>query len=188
MRHTISRLLRFGVATLATGAATVAAAQPAAAGVRPDLAMAACRQGVGASTARLHLDPQNRSVVAGLPGTPLHTQIDEGAVIRVTAAGRISYGGVFNWRGTWGPDGNGRVAPGDWWWPYPSGPDAALVGQWNQTPQRQRIGSDSGCLFVPRHSLRNAPYGLWLKANDDEIHDNGDIGYDITVSAWRYFG
>jgi hypothetical protein len=146
--------------------------------------MAACRQGLGGVKANLHLSPNTRSVFVGSIATPLQTQIRRGAVVRVTATGKISYGGVFNWRGTWGPDGNGGTAPRERSWPYPGGPDAALVGQWYQTGANVRIGSDSGCLLVPRQTRAWAPYALWLAANDDEIIDNGDRGYDIQVTAW----
>ena len=146
----------------------------------------ACQQGWPAATHQLHLDPQSLGVHSGLPGDPLQLQIQPGGVVRVTATGRISYGGIFNWRGTWGPDGNGGLAGSDPLFPWPGGPDAALIGKWNQTMQNVRIGSDSGCLVVPSRTISQAPYGLWLKANDSWIHDNGDIGYDITVRAWRY--
>ncbi|MCA2219236.1 hypothetical protein [Jidongwangia harbinensis] len=185
------RTLALGAAALTGSAAlTVAAPTAAHAAVDPQAAMTACRLGVGGSTARLHLAPQSLGVYVGSPGAPLQTQIADGAVVRVTATGRISYGGIFNWRGTWGPDGNGQSAPFDSWWPYPGGPDAALVGQWNHTGARTRIGSNSGCLYVPRRTIASAPYGLWLKANDDYRHlgDNGDVGYAITVSAWLYYG
>lgn len=187
MRTAIRACVAAGLSTAATVILMSVPAHGVMARPEPTLAMTACRQGVGGSTVQVHLSPRSLGEPVGLPGTPLQTQIADGAVVRVTATGRISYGGVFNWRGTWGPAGNGRTAPPDWWWPYPSGPDAALVGTWNQTGGPQRIGADSGCVFVPR-AVGPRPYGLWLKANDDWTDDNGDNGYAITVKAWLYHG
>lgn len=94
---------------------------------------------------------------------------------------------MFNWRGTWGPDGNHQLAPNDAHFPFPGGPDAALVGRWNHTGQNLPIGSESACMVVPKPTIGNAT-GLWLFTNDDWLDDNGDRGYDVQVNAWLYFG
>lgn len=177
--------VRAAITALAAMTATLFAAAPAHA-VDTELALAACRQGVGGAFADLHLSPQDIAEYAGSPAGALQAQIRPGAVVKVTATGKISYGGVFNWRGTWGPDGNGQTAPNNSAWPFPGGPDAALVGSWNHTGQNIRVGSDSGCMVVPPQTIATAPHGLWLRANDDWLHDNGDRGYDIRVTAWLF--
>ena len=181
------RVIRTVITAVAATTTALVTAAPAHAGVDTNAALTACRLGVTGATANLHLDPHSLGVYAGSPGGALETQVRPGAVVRVTATGRISYGGVFNWRGTWGPDGNGQRAPLNISWPYPGGPDAALVGMWNHTGQNTPIGSNSGCMVVPPQTISTAPYGLWLRANDDWLDDNGDIGYDIRVSAWLYY-
>ncbi|MGI5283559.1 hypothetical protein ACQEVF_09530 [Nonomuraea polychroma] len=182
----LRRAGRFGTAAIVAALTATAPAFPATASTAPDLraAMAACRQDAGGASTSLHLSPNRRSVYVGSPGGPLQTQIRRGAAVRVTATGKISYGGLFNWRGTWGPKGNGDTAPNSRSWPFPGGPDAALVGLWNHAGTNVRIGADSGCMLVPKQTIATAPYGLWLSANDDDISDNGDKGYDIRVRAW----
>jgi hypothetical protein len=182
----IGRIARTGIAALSVATTILIAAAPAHAGVDTNAELAACRGGVQGATANLHLGPQSLGVYVGTPGGPLQAEVRPGAVVKVTATGRISYGGVFNWRGTWGPDGNGQLAPQNSSWPYPGGPDAALVGIWNHSAQATAIGSNSGCMLVPPQTVATAPYGLWLDANDDWLDDNGDVGYDIHVSAWLY--
>ena len=179
---------RAGFTALAVAATTLIATASADAAVDTSAALTACRQGVvQGARASLHLSPQSRGVYAGSPGGVLETQVRPGAVVKVIATGRMSYGGIFNWRGTWGPDGNGQSAPQNSSWPFPGGPDAALVGIWNHTGQGTPLGSNSGCLVVPPPTFSTTSYGLWLKANDDWPDDNGDIGYDVQVAAWLYY-
>jgi hypothetical protein len=181
-----TRMAFSGTALAISAALWAAPAQAAVTRVDPAAAMSACRQGVGGVTSSVHVGPRDLGQFAGLAGSPVEGQIGPGAVVRVRASGRISYGGVFNWRGTWGPAGNGNRAPGGF--PYPGGPDAALFGTWNQTLAKFPIGADSGCLWVPNATLNRAPYAIHLATNDDWRDDNGDVGYDATVTAWRYFG
>ncbi|GAA0248162.1 hypothetical protein [Cryptosporangium japonicum] len=129
--------------------------------------------------------PTTNGRTIGLDGTPLAGKITPGDVVRITATGRVSYGGWFNWRGTWGPAGNGRRvdprAAGDW--PFRGGRDAALVGKWRGTGTALDVGVDSGCVTVPP----GAGQGLLLVPNDDQRWDNGDVGYTATieVSHWE---
>ncbi|WP_163508370.1 hypothetical protein [Fodinicola acaciae] len=168
------------LAILATGVGL--GAVPAYAGVDTAAALSACNHNVGGVSAALHLEPTVGSVSVGGTGGPLEPQLRPGAVVHVRASGKVSYGGIFNWRGTWGPDGNGRtVDPRDHGFPYPGGPDAALVGTWSHLGENLKIGSDSRCVVVKDSALR-------LVTNDNDFTDNGDVGYYLNVTAWLYFG
>ncbi len=178
-----SRYLRSAVVLALAAVLCVGLANPA--GADTGQALQRCRAGdTPSGTAALHLAPQSLGLFVGVPNSPLGGNIWPGDVVRIVASGRISYGGAFNWRGTWGPDGNGQAAPNDWWWPYPGGPDAALVGMWNHTGSDFRVGSNSGCLVVPASTIGTAPWGMHLTSNDDWRDDNGDAGYGITVRLW----
>ena len=119
------------------------------------------------------------------PGTPLRNQISPGDVVGVFATGRVSYGGFFGSAGTWGPDGNGRQAPFSGSYPFPGGPQYALVGTWNHTGGDVRLGSVNACLIVPPGGDgASVPWGLWLIPNDDNRGDNGGA-YFATVHVWR---
>ncbi|SRR6266545_2640086 len=118
------------------------------------------------------------------PSTPLRNQIRPGDVIRVFASGQVSYGGIFNWAGTWGPNGNGQLAPLDSSWPFPGGPQYALVGTFNQNGADVRLGSMSACLVVPfAGDGVSIPWGLWLQPNDCWSLDNSGA-YFATVRVW----
>jgi hypothetical protein len=119
--------------------------------------------------------------------TPLVNQMRPGDVLRVTAGGSVSYGGIFNWYGTWGPDGNGQAAPASSAWPFPgpAGRQFALVGRFNQNSQNVALGTASACMFVPSGGDGvSIPWALWLWPNDDYRLDNGG-GYWATVLVWQ---
>lgn len=114
--------------------------------------------------------------------TPLRDRIRPGDVVGVAATGRVSYGGIFGSAGTWGPNGNGRTAPANY--PFPGGPQYALVGTWNHTLGDVRIGAVSACLVVSAGGDGvSIPWALWLLPNDDGPGDNGG-SYLANVHVW----
>jgi hypothetical protein len=147
------------------------------------------RQQGDATTSQLTI-PGNGGVFVGGglrqdPRTPLWDQIRPGDVVAVFAGGRVSYGGFFGSAGTWGPDGNGRMAPSSTAYPFPNGPQYALVGSWNHALRRERIGSVSPCIVVPDGGDGfSVPWGLWLLPNDDDRSDNGG-SYSAVVHLWK---
>lgn len=119
------------------------------------------------------------------PGTPLRNLITPGDVIGVAAGGQVSYGGFLGSAGTWGPNGNGGTAPLGSAYPFPGGPQYALVGTWNHSLGDVRLGSVSACLVVPPGGDGvSVPWGLWLLPNDDGPGDNGG-SYAANVHVWR---
>jgi len=118
------------------------------------------------------------------PRTPLRNLIRPGDVVGIFATGRVSYGGFFGSAGTWGPNGNGRTAPLNSYYPFPGGPQYALVGQWNNTSSNVRIGSLSACMVVPAGGDGvSVPWGLSLSPNDDGPLDNSG-SYTANVHVW----
>jgi hypothetical protein len=116
---------------------------------------------------------------------PLRGQIAPGDVVGVFATGQVSYGGLFGSAGTWGPNGNGSTAPLNSAYPFPGGPQYALIGTWNHTGGDVRIGSQSECMVVPTGGDgASVPWGLWLIPNDDGPLDNGG-SYTVTVHVWH---
>jgi hypothetical protein len=112
-------------------------------------------------------------------------RLADDAHAQVTVPGLVSYGGFFGSAGTWGPNGNGKLAPISGYYPFPGGPQYALVGTWNHTGSDVRIGSVSACLVVPPGGDGvSIPWGLWLIPNDDNRSDNGGA-YVATVHVWR---
>jgi hypothetical protein len=119
--------------------------------------------------------------------TPLRNMIRPGDVVGIAASGQVGYGGFFGSAGTWGPNGNGRTAPLNSNYPFPSGPQYALVGTWNHTAvsnSRVRIGSVSACMVVPPGGDGvSLPWGLWLWPNDDNRGNNAG-SYRANVHVW----
>lgn len=160
-----------------------------------DDALARCRDRVPSdSTANGVQIPGNGvAFVGGGPdqdaGTPLRDEIRPGDVIGVASRGSVSYGGFFGSAGTWGPDGNNNWAPGGSY-PFPEGPQYALVGLWNQvvpgnSNREVILGSVSACLVVPpADDGVPVPPGLWLLPNDDDRSDNGGF-YLANVHLWH---
>ena len=118
--------------------------------------------------------------------TPLRDRIRPGDVVGVAAGGRVSYGGIFGSAGTWGPNGNGRIAPINSSYPFPGGPQYALVGTWNHTQGDVRIDAVSACLVVPAGGDGvSIPWALRLEPNDDGPGDNGG-SYLANVHVWAF--
>ncbi len=119
------------------------------------------------------------------PGAPLRGLITPGDVVAVAATHRVSYGGFLGSSGTWDPNGNGRMAPSNSAYPFPGGPQYALVGTWNHTLTDVRLGAVSACLVVPAGGDGFfVPWGLRLLPNDDGPGDNGG-SYLANVHVWR---
>jgi hypothetical protein len=121
--------------------------------------------------------------------TPLWQKLRPGDVVGIAATGTVSYGGIFGSGGTWGPNGNGKIAPDNLSWPWPLGGQYALVGLWNQIGdprgRGERIGSLSACMTVPRGvgDGTSIPWGLKLIPNDDDRRDNSG-SYRVRVHVW----
>lgn len=138
--------------------------------------------------ARVTVPGNSVAFVGGGPrqdiNTPLRDRIRPGDVVGIAAGGQVSYGGFFGSAGTWGPNGNGRTAPSNY--PFPGGPQYALVGTWYHTLGDVRIGSVSACLIVPAGGDGvSIPWGLWLLPNDDGPGDNGG-SYVANVHVWAF--
>jgi hypothetical protein len=141
------------------------------------------------ANARVTVPGNGLAFVGGGPlqhsATPLRNQFGPGDVVGVFATGQVSYGGIFGSAGTWGPNGNGHVAPAGSSYPFPGGPQYALVGTWNHTGGDTPIGSVSSCLVVPSGGDGvSIPWALWLQPNDDGPGDNGG-SYTAVVHVWR---
>jgi hypothetical protein len=163
------------LASLLAGAAfTLAAADGPAHASPGDAAHHECSMGWGWTS----------SVSFSVPGaTWLQTVplsgLEPGDVIRVTAKGTISTGGLS---GSHGPDGN-LHDPAPRGWPAPGLDKYSLYGVWGHNGYTFRAGSDSGCVdYTTQYGT--GPDIIDLGVNDENLADNTGT-FNVNVRVWR---